>query len=132
MRYSTFVTLAMAMAGIASAIPVDPITEPVPPAEETEEYWEQFLLPEAEAVPILNETHVAKRSFFGKTCKTMPGDLFWPGNLGWAIFDLAVGGRLIKPKPAGRVCHNSFYGENTYDAAACSQMQANWYDPNWQ
>lgn len=128
MRFSTFVTLAMGMASIANAVPVSNGTE------NTEDFWQNFLLPEAEAIEVLPETVLTKRTFnlFGKSCKTMPGDLFWPSNLGWNVLKFAVGGRLLKPKPAGRVCHNSFEGSSTYDAAACSQAQAGWYDPDWQ
>ncbi|KAF5004969.1 hypothetical protein FDECE_8565 [Fusarium decemcellulare] len=65
-----------------------------------------------------------KRSLLGLAakCKTMPGDLLWPGKLVWKVFDLLTGGALIKTVPFGAVC---FPGEH-YDASECSRILDNW------
>ncbi|RSL67956.1 hypothetical protein CEP54_003037 [Fusarium duplospermum] len=55
-------------------------------------------------------------------CKSMPGDLLWPGKLVWKVFDLLTGGALIKTVPFGAVC---FPGEH-YDADKCSRIVDNW------
>ncbi|RSL92776.1 hypothetical protein CEP52_013623 [Fusarium oligoseptatum] len=55
-------------------------------------------------------------------CKSMPGDLLWPGKLVWKVFDLLTGGALIKTVPFGAVC---FPGEH-YDADECSRIVDNW------
>jgi hypothetical protein len=63
-------------------------------------------------------THRARRS---QRCKTMPGDLLYPGKLVWGIFDLLLGGALEKIVPIGSPCYkNSEY--NNYDAAKCAHL----------
>lgn len=61
-------------------------------------------------------------------CKSMPGDLLWPGKLVWKVFDLLTGGALIKTVPFGAVC---FPGEQ-YDAKECSRIVDNWTNSDTQ
>jgi hypothetical protein len=57
-------------------------------------------------------------------CKTMPGDLLYPSELVWGIFDLLLGGALEKIVPIGSPCYKkSEY--NNYDAAKCSFLVQN-------
>jgi hypothetical protein len=65
------------------------------------------------------------RRFFGK-CKTYPGDLLWPVPVAWKVFDLLLGGALIKTVPIGSPCYDS--GLGTSDDAACTALNAKWSD----
>ncbi|KAG9258564.1 uncharacterized protein F5Z01DRAFT_670274 [Emericellopsis atlantica] len=55
-------------------------------------------------------------------CKSLPGDLLYPGKIEWKVFDLLTGGALIKTVPLGAACYD---GEH-YDAAVCDYLLANW------
>ncbi|KAJ4323804.1 hypothetical protein N0V84_004150 [Fusarium piperis] len=61
-------------------------------------------------------------------CKSMPGDLLWPGKLVWKVFDLLTGDDLIKTVPFGAVC---FPGGH-YDANDCSRIVDNWTNSDTQ
>ncbi|KAH8736178.1 hypothetical protein BGZ61DRAFT_489907 [Ilyonectria robusta] len=63
-----------------------------------------------------------KRGLGFASCKTMPGDLAWPGKVVWKVFNLLTGGALIKTVPFGAVCYQ---GEH-YDADACARIIDNW------
>jgi hypothetical protein len=43
------------------------------------------------------------------SCKTFPGDLFWPAPALWDLFNLLLGGKLIKAVPIAAPCHNGPY-----------------------
>lgn len=68
------------------------------------------------------ETSKAKRSLFG-ACKTYPGDLLWPTDLVWTVFNIISGGALIKNKPYAAPCYDSF---GNYNAAQCATITNNW------
>ncbi|KAJ4178346.1 hypothetical protein NW755_013271 [Fusarium falciforme] len=76
------------------------------------------------AVPVADENEALDRRALSALakCKSMPGDLLWPGKLVWKVFDLLTGGALIKTVPFGAVC---FPGER-YDANECSRIVDNW------
>ncbi|KAL4878128.1 FAD binding domain protein [Aspergillus karnatakaensis] len=66
-------------------------------------------------------TSVEKR--FWRICKTMPGDLLWPIGLVWDIFDILLGGRLIKASPLASPCYP---GRPEYDAVKCTSVSGGW------
>jgi hypothetical protein len=54
-------------------------------------------------------------------CKTMPGDLLYPNETAWGVFDGLLGGALEKIVPIGSPCYkNSEY--NNYDAEKCAAL----------
>lgn len=68
-------------------------------------------------------------------CKCYPGEACWPSAQKWTQLNSTVGGRLQVHIPPGAACHNTFQGPlgtvNTYDAAACANVKANWADESW-
>lgn len=66
-----------------------------------------------------NET---KRSIPG-SCKTYPGDFLWPSALVWQVFDLLLGGSLIKTIPVASPCYDNY---GNYDEARCTWLANNW------
>ncbi|KAF4918377.1 FAD-linked oxidoreductase patO [Colletotrichum viniferum] len=65
---------------------------------------------------------VEKRVLPNNKCKTFPGDLFYPTELVWKVFNLLTGGALIKTVPLGAACYQ---GEH-YDAEKCQYLLDNW------
>ncbi|KAI0460429.1 putative 6-hydroxy-D-nicotine oxidase [Xylaria acuta] len=63
-----------------------------------------------------------KRSLFAG-CKTYPGDLLWPLQPVWKIFNLLTGGALIKTVPIGAACYKN---SGHYDADKCQEILAHW------
>ncbi|KAI1757844.1 putative 6-hydroxy-D-nicotine oxidase [Xylaria castorea] len=63
-----------------------------------------------------------KRSLFTR-CKTYPGDLLWPLQPVWKVFNLPTGGALIKTVPIGAAC---FTDSEHYDAEKCQEILAHW------
>lgn len=59
---------------------------------------------------------------FQPKCKSLPGDLLYPGKLIWKVLDILSGGALIKTVPLGAACYE---GEN-YDEAKCDYLIENW------
>lgn len=67
----------------------------------------------------------ARRVRRSQRCKTMPGDLLYPGKLVWGLFDLLLGGALEKIIPIGSPCYKkSEY--NNYDATRCEYLVKNY------
>ncbi|KAK5653442.1 hypothetical protein OQA88_8928 [Cercophora sp. LCS_1] len=68
-------------------------------------------------------------------CKCYPGESCWPAANKWNQLNQTVGGRLSVHIPPGAACHNTFQGPfgtvNTYNAAACADVQANWANEAW-
>lgn len=59
-----------------------------------------------------------------------PGDPMWPSDIVWDVFDLLLGGALIKTKPLASPCYTDF---GDYDAEQCEWLTANWSnDSFWQ
>ncbi|RAL58974.1 hypothetical protein DID88_009265 [Monilinia fructigena] len=65
---------------------------------------------------------VSKRST--RSCKLLPGDASWPIPLIWDIFDILLGGSLIKTTPLAAVCYPEW---PEYDATKCASITADWY-----
>ncbi|OJK02345.1 hypothetical protein ASPACDRAFT_76732 [Aspergillus aculeatus ATCC 16872] len=57
-------------------------------------------------------------------CHCLPGDDCWPSTSSWDTLNSTVNGRLIATVPIGTPCHAP-----NYDAAACKELQSNWYYP---
>lgn len=70
---------------------------------------------------------VSKRG--ARSCKLLPGDLHWPIDLVWHIFDLLLGGRLIKTVPLAAACYPEW---PEYDAANCAAITSKWLTSNLQ
>ncbi|KAK4198084.1 6-hydroxy-D-nicotine oxidase [Triangularia verruculosa] len=68
-------------------------------------------------------------------CKCSPGQLCWPHQGKWNQLNATVGGNLKLHVPPAASCYNTFTGPlgtvNTYDAAACADVHANWEDEMW-
>jgi hypothetical protein len=59
----------------------------------------------------------------------MPGDWLWPVDLVWDIFDILLGGVLLKPAPLAAACYPSW---PEYDADLCTTITPNWLRSNLQ
>jgi hypothetical protein len=70
------------------------------------------------------------------TCKCAPGDWCWPNSFQWQSLNRTVGGNLRVNIPIGAPCYNTFQGPlgniNTYDAAQCANVTANFGDEQFQ
>ncbi|KAJ5933948.1 hypothetical protein N7454_006277, partial [Penicillium verhagenii] len=62
-----------------------------------------------------------------KTCRCLPSESCWPSQTEWQSLNKTVNGKVHALRPIASVCHGS-----TYDAAACSVLQANEYDSEWR
>ncbi|KAE8415272.1 hypothetical protein BDV36DRAFT_311144 [Aspergillus pseudocaelatus] len=58
-----------------------------------------------------------------RSCKVMPGDVSWPSNLLWDIFDTLLGKRLIKTVPLAAYCYSDW---PEYDADKCTSITSQW------
>ncbi|KAF6838655.1 FAD binding domain-containing protein [Colletotrichum musicola] len=56
-------------------------------------------------------------------CKTFPGDFLWPHDIVWKLFDVLLGGALVKTVPIAAPCYDSFGMKNP---AECAFLTANW------
>lgn len=70
----------------------------------------------------LESARTDKRSLFPK-CKVFPGDLLWPVQSVWKLFNLLTGDALIKTVPIGAVCYTN---NEHYDADKCQEILAHW------
>ena len=71
-----------------------------------------------------NDTDSAtKRST--SSCKVFPGDAAWPSTLIWDLFDLLLGGALIKTIPSAASCYSSW---GVYSPSQCSYVSSEWTD----
>jgi hypothetical protein len=63
----------------------------------------------------------ARRVRRAQRCKTMPGDVSYPNQTTWGVFDGLLGGALEKIIPIGSPCYKqSEY--NNYDAEKCAAL----------
>lgn len=65
----------------------------------------------------------AKRAT-AQVCKTFPGDALWPATWIWDLFDILIGGALVKTIPIAAPC----YPGSGYNAARCAVVVNNWTD----
>ena len=56
-------------------------------------------------------------------CKTYPGDLAWPTEPIWDLFDDLLGGTLIKTVPEASLCYPEW---GRYSAAECQDLTRSW------
>lgn len=84
-------------------------------------YASLFAFEDSENSTLSARTRRARRAL---RCKTMPGDILYPGKAAWSVFDLLLGGALEKIVPIGSPCYKtSEY--NNYDAAKCATLVKN-------
>lgn len=57
-------------------------------------------------------------------CKVFPGDALWPQEWIWDIFDILLGGALVKTIPIAAPCYPGPY----QNAARCATVVNNWTD----
>ncbi|OQE42124.1 hypothetical protein PENCOP_c004G05671 [Penicillium coprophilum] len=69
-----------------------------------------------------NSSTISKRSV-RHSCKSMPGDFWWPVDLIWDVFDILLGGSLIKTVPLASYCYPDW---PQYNAAKCASITADW------
>lgn len=62
-------------------------------------------------------------------CKALPGDPAWPSDLLWDVFDLLLGGALIKSVPAAAPCYSDWA---QYDPDECKTITAEWNSAEYQ
>jgi hypothetical protein len=74
-----------------------------------------------------NTTDLSKRGL-RDGCKTYPGDLLWPSDLTWKIFNILTGGALIKTTPYASPCYDDY---GNYDAAKCAFITNNWSNDSY-
>lgn len=60
------------------------------------------------------------------SCKAYPGTSAWPSTAQWAALNTTISGKLDAVVPPGAICHNSFNGVATLDAAECTQLIADY------
>lgn len=70
-----------------------------------------------------NERRWLKGRTSAQACKTFPGDLLWPSDSIWKVFDLLLGGALIKMIPYAAPCFDDF---GVYNASKCASLSVNW------
>ncbi|KAK0658324.1 FAD binding domain-containing protein [Cercophora samala] len=56
-------------------------------------------------------------------CKTYPGDLTWPSEPIWNLFDDLLGGALIKTVPEASLCYPEW---GRYSAVECEELTRSW------
>lgn len=66
-------------------------------------------------------------------CKCYSDNSCFPSAADFNALNKTVGGALKLAIPPGAVCHNKFgnLSVSTYNAAACSNAQANWLNEQW-
>lgn len=119
---ATYVTPAnLALFGVEAVQLTDDVVSSMQQSPELAEYASLFEFEDSSNSSLSTRTRRARRSL---RCKTMPGDLLYPGKLLWGVFDLLLGGALEKIVPIGSSCYKtSEY--NNYDAAKCADLVEN-------
>lgn len=96
-------------------------------AQLTKEILTSLNLSEVSLFGFSNTTAATKGSV--ATCKSLPGDAYWPSKTEWSFLDLLLDGALIQSIPAAAVCYRDW---PQYDAAKCASVTANWNSPQFQ
>lgn len=68
------------------------------------------------------DVSVEKRAISGE-CKVFPGDLLYPVELVWQIFNLLTGDALVKTVPVASVCYDN-WGDS--DSDECAYVTEQW------
>ena len=76
-----------------------------------------------------NATSAAARKRSGSGCKVFPGDAAWPSIIEWLVFDLLLGGALVRGDPVAAPCYSNW---PQYNTAKCASITANWNSPQFQ
>jgi hypothetical protein len=76
-----------------------------------------------------NDTTITTTKRSASGCKVFPGDKAWPVDILWDIFDLLLGGRLIKTVPSASSCYSGWGDQN---AAECAYVNSEWTDSHFQ
>ncbi|KAI1080022.1 FAD-binding domain-containing protein [Whalleya microplaca] len=71
----------------------------------------------------------ALRKRGGRACKIYPGDTFWPSDSIWRLFDILLGGALIKGVPPAAPCYQDW---PEFDQDKCASITAQWMTPQYQ
>ncbi|RDW88457.1 FAD binding protein-1 [Coleophoma cylindrospora] len=58
-------------------------------------------------------------------CKLLPGDQAWPSQRVWSVFDMLLGGTLIKTVPLAAPCYEDW---PEYNATECTTITNGWGD----
>jgi hypothetical protein len=77
-----------------------------------------------------NDSDPILRSRSSEKCKLLPGDLLWPTDFIWDIFDLLLGRALIKTVPLASPCYTDQFGER--NNTECSYISSQWTNSNFQ
>jgi hypothetical protein len=56
-------------------------------------------------------------------CKTYPGDVDWPSDDTWKLFNVLLGGALIKTVPEAAICFSDW---GFFDSNQCQTLIDNW------
>ena len=93
-------------------------------------FW-ALVLPASSAVvlpnPLREQIFPRTTTTKSSSCLCIPGDACWPSTQEWIGLNSTIGGRLIPTVPLAHVCHDP-----TFDAAACTALQAVWTLPQTQ
>lgn len=64
------------------------------------------------------------------SCRAYPGSKDWPSHIVWKVFDLLVGGVLIKSVPLAAPCFNSW--PEARDEETCAYIKEHWSESRFQ
>jgi hypothetical protein len=64
-----------------------------------------------------------------RSCKPIPGDALWPADSIWKIFDILLGGSLIRASPLAASCYPDW---PEYDIDTCNTITAEWRSSDLQ
>lgn len=59
-----------------------------------------------------------------QACKAYPGEPGWPSDSVWRLFDLLLGGALIRTTPEAAICYPEWGGN--YTASSCTGLTGSW------
>ena len=100
----------------------DAVIERLVTEQDVSEYAEYFAFDDSTAASDARVRRAASAS-----CKTFPGDLAWPKEIVWDIFNVLLGGALIPTKPIAASCYDSKWGKK--DGAKCTEVANKFTDP---
>lgn len=73
--------------------------------------------------PAVEDTASLVEKRAAAVCKTYPGDALWPSGLVWTLFDILLGGALIKTIPYAAPCYDDF---GKINKNKCDFLSNNW------
>lgn len=102
----------------------DKVIDRIASEPRTSKFAEYFAFPNSTT----NNGKLAKRAA-ESSCRTFPGDPYWPKDIIWDVFDDLLGGALIPTVPIGAPCYDTKWGKN---AMKCSTIISRTGDPYLQ